>query len=61
MENEKELGKNNAKETDDGYSETKLARQVDLIVASQQSQAAQIFTSKKKTQTVFQAPKTEEK
>ena len=61
MEYENELGKNGAKETDDGFSEKKLAKQVDLIVASQQSQAAQIFTSKKKTQTVFQAPKAEEK
>jgi hypothetical protein len=61
MENEGEIHKREAAHTDDGFSEEKLAKQVDLMVVSTKPPAGQIFTSKKKTKTLFQAQKDEEK
>jgi hypothetical protein len=72
MENEAELEKQAAGASDEGYSEQRLAKQVDLLVTSMQAQTArtrvavtdpvsQVFTAKKKSQTLFQAQKDEEK
>ena len=61
MENEAELGKDPSKHTDSGYSEVKLAKQVDLGIASKTTQTVHLFTPQKKTQTLFQAQKVKEK
>jgi hypothetical protein len=61
MENETELQKLEAAHTDMGFSEAKLAKQIDLGVSPRRAKVSQIFTAKKTTQIVFQAQKDEEK
>lgn len=61
MENEGELGKKRARHTDQGYSEEKTDQQVDLGTSSKTvMKHGNIFASRKKGKTLFQAQKKEE-
>lgn len=62
MENEAELGKGQSEHTDDGFSEKKLAINIDRNARTQQvPQGGNIFAPQKTNKTVFQAQKSEEK
>jgi hypothetical protein len=62
METEQKIGKESHENTDEGYSEKKLARQVDRGLSSKQTKTVKtikIFVQPKSSQTIFQAPKEE--
>lgn len=62
MENEVELRKEAAQQTDDGFSEKVIDLKVDRAAKSQQiMQGGNLFVPQKKAKTVFQAQKDEEK
>lgn len=62
MENERELNDDPSEHTDDGFSEKKLALQVDYGKSSIQAiKSINVFAPQKKSKIVFQAQKKKEK
>lgn len=61
MDNEREHSDYPSEKTDDGFSESKLARRFDHGKSSKQAvKTINLFSQTKKSQTVFQAQKEEE-